>query len=263
MMADGALPKLLEDGSKLDWLDAAYAAEVQFGDRVARITHRLEHAPALERLVAEGGAKWAVELRCPKTLLACTETAGTPEMEVRWDAGDVDDLVYLIPGLLATRDVSLDTEGLNELWSDATLDVPRGWWLARGRERLSSTLREALLSFQVDTQLPPGGMRVSSDSTSGRLRFFVYVASDIREAVEHDRNMQMAGLVGVCSLFPKELGGDDAEEEHGTLMNELRGRLHDAGVPAWDEEGYDAARAATVIERFLPPQAPPEEVDDE
>lgn len=262
-MVDGALPKLLEDGSKLDWPDAEYSADVWLGDGFARVAHHLANAPALERLIAEGGAHWAVELRCPRTLLARIETATTREMEVRWAASEVDDLVYLIPGLLATRDVSLGTEGLGALWAGDTLDVPGGWWLARGTERRTSTLRESLLSFDEDADLPPGGMRVAPDSNSGRLRFIVYVASDIRAAVERDRSMQVAGLTGVCALFPRVFDAD-AEAEHGALIGEIRDRLEDAGAPTWeDPDRYDPARAATAIECFLPPQSPPEEIDDE
>ena len=105
-------------------------------------------------------------------------------------------------------------------------------------------------------------MRVAPDSNSGRLRFIVYVASDIRAAVERDRSMQVAGLVGVCSLFPRVFD-DDAEVEHGALIGEIRGRLEDAGAPPWGDPEYDPARAATAIECFLPPQAPPDDVDDE
>ena len=263
VMVDGALPKLLEDGSKLDWPDAEYSADVRLGDGFARVAHHLANAPALERLIAEGGAHWAVELRCPRTLLARVETATAREMEVRWDASEVDDLVYLIPGLLATRDVSLGTEGLGALWAGDTLDVPGGWWLARGTERRTSTLRESLLSFDEDSDLPPGGMRVEPDSNSGRPRFIVYVASDIRAAVERDRSMQVAGLTGVCALFPRVFDAD-AEAEYGALIGEIRDRLEDAGAPTWeDPDQYDPARAATAIECFLPPQAPPEEIDDE
>ncbi len=261
-MTEDALPVLVEDGSRLDWPDAAYRPEVRLRDGLARVEHRIERAPALERLLAEGAARWAIELRCPKTLLARINTSAEPRMEVRWEPHEVDGQVYLIPGLLAMRDVRLETDGLNDLWSGrAPLDMPGGWWLARGQPYPVKTLGETILSFREDRALPEGGMRVASDQGSGQIRFTVFLAPDVFPSVERDRSMQVAGLIGVCALFPTVFG-DDAEE-HRALAEEIRGRLVEAGVRAWDDDGYDPARAATAIEPLFPlPELEPE-FDDE
>ena len=260
-MTDGALPVLLEDGSRLDWPDAVYEAKVRLRHGLARVEHRIERAPALQRLVEDGGARWAVELRCPKTLLARIDTSDAPRMEVRWEPHEVDGQLYLIPGLLAARDVRLGRDGLNPAWPGGALDAPAGWWLARGRIYAARTLGETILTFREDRTLPDGGMRVASDQGSGQLRFIVSLARDVYPSIRRDRSMQVAGLIGVCGLFPTVFG--DAEDVHGALMDDLRGRLAEAGAPAWDEEGYDPARAATAIEPLFPlPELEPE-FDDE
>ena len=266
MMVEVALPMLVEDGSRLDWPEAAYLPDVRFRNGFARVTHRIHSAPELESLINEGSACWAVELRCPKTLLARIETSATHEMEVRWNATEVDGIVYLIPGMLATDNVHLRTENLNELWTGfgPVLDVPVGWWLARGNVYRASTLREALISFDEDPDLPDGGMKITPDRSSGRIHFIVYVASDIRDAVEHDRSMQVAGLIGVCALFPKVFTGEDAKLEHISLINEIGALLDGANVPDWEAgDSYDPVRAATVIERFIPLKTLKQEMDDE
>lgn len=262
-MTDDALPVLLEDGSRLDWLDAAYRPDVRLRDGLARIEHRLERAPALERLVAEGAARWAIELRCPKTLLARIDTSSASRMEVRWAPHEVDGQVYLIPGLLAMREARLETDGLNDLWSGrAALDVPEGWWLARGEPYPVKTLGETILSFREDRTLPDGAMKVDADLHSGQLGFTVSLAPDVFPSVERDRSMQLAGLVGVCALFPT-IFEEDADDQHRALAEEIRGRLEAAGVPAWGDDGYDPARAATAIEPFFPlPQLEPEFADE-
>lgn len=252
MTTEDALPVLTEDGSRLDWPDAAYRPEVRLRDGLARIEHRIERAPALERLLAEGAARWAIELRCPKTLLARIRTSAAPRMEVRWEPHEVDGQVYLIPGLLAMRDVRLETDGLNALWSGRdALDVPEGWWLARGQPYPVKTLGETILSFREDRTLPDGAMKVASDQSSGQLGFIVSLAPDVFPSVERDRSMQVAGLIGVCALFPTVFG-DDADEQHRALADEIRGRLEAANVPAWDDGAYDPARAATAIEPLFP-----------
>ena len=51
-MAEAPPPVLLEDGSsQRDWPGAAYRPEVRIGADFARIAHRIEGAPALDRLV--------------------------------------------------------------------------------------------------------------------------------------------------------------------------------------------------------------------
>lgn len=262
-MTEDALPVLLEDGSRLDWPDAAYRPDMRLRDGLARIEHRIEGAPALERLLTEGAARWAIELRCPKTLLARIDTSATPRMEVRWEPHEVDGQVYLIPGLLAMRDARLETDGLNDLWSGrATLDVPGGWWLARGQPYPVKTLGETILSFLEDRALPDGAMKVDTVLHSGQLGFTVSLAPDVFPSVKRDRSMQVAGLVGVCALFPKVFG-DEMEEQHRALAEEIRGRLGAADVPAWNDDIYDPARAATAIEPLFPlPDLEPE-FDDE
>lgn len=179
-MIEGTLPRLLEDGSLLDWPDATYSAQVWPRAGHARILHHLLDAPVLDRLIAEGSAQWAVELRCPRTLLSYVEVGSGPDMDIHWDTNEVSDLVYLTLGLLATRDVSLDTSGLDDLFRDKeVLDVPGGWWLAQGMARRTKTLLESLLTFEQDSTLLPGRMRIASVESGGRLRFIVFVAPDI------------------------------------------------------------------------------------
>ena len=256
-MTDAALPVLTEDGSRLDWPDAAYRPEVRIGGGATRIAHRLEGAPTLERLIAEGAARWAVELRCPRTLLARVETSDDAGHEAAWSAAEAHGAVFVIPGVVAVRPLRLEAPELGALWRGERLDVPAGWWLARGVTRRDSTLRESLLSFEPDADLPPGAMAVDPRWDEGRPRFVVRLAPDIRAAAERDRSLQVAGLIAVCARFHREFTAE-AEDEHA-IVREIRDRLEEAGVPAWDDEGqWDPARAATAIERFAAGEPDPD-----
>ena len=254
-MTDAALPVLTEDGSRLDWPDAAYRPEVRIGGGAARIAHRLEGAPTLERLIAGGAARWAVELRCPRTLLARVEESDDAGHEAAWSAAEAHGAVFVIPGVVAVRPLRLEAPELGALWRGERLDVPAGWWLARGVTRRDSTLRESLLSFEPDADLSPGAMAVDSRRDEGRPRFVVRLASDAWTA-RHDRSLQVAGLIGVCARFPREFAAGD-EEEHA-IVREIRDRLEEAGVPAWDDDRWDPARAATAIERFAAGEPEPD-----
>ena len=136
-MGGARLPVLLEDGSPQgDWPGAAYRPEVRVGTGFARIAHRIDGAPALDRLVGTGEARWAAELRSPGTLLARTDLSDAAGHEVEWRAADAGGAVHVIPGLVA----------VSPLWLDIPtraahgLDVPAGWWLARGEPRRDDAL---------------------------------------------------------------------------------------------------------------------------
>lgn len=136
-MVGARLPVLLEDGSpQRDWPGAAYRPEVRVGTGYARIAHRIDGAPALDRLVGTGAARWAAELRSPGTLLARTDLSDAAGHEVEWRAADADGAVHVIPGLVAVRPLRLDATD----WAATEFDVPAGWWLARGEPRRDDAL---------------------------------------------------------------------------------------------------------------------------
>ena len=136
-MAGERLPVLLEDGSpQLGWPGAAYRPEVRVGTGFARIAHRIDGAPTLDRLVGAGAARWAAELHSPGTLLARTILSGAARHDVEWRAVDADGPVRVIPGLVAVRPLRLDAPDRPA----PDFDVPAGWWLARGEPRSDDAL---------------------------------------------------------------------------------------------------------------------------
>ena len=248
-------PVLLEDGSSLDWPDAAYVPDVRIGEHFANVTHHLEGAEALSDLIAQGFAEWAVELRCPKTLLARTVTGQVSEQTVLWNDSEIDGPAWLLPGLLVTTSTQLrDTCALNDLWRRSAPNLPVGWWVVRGDPRRLAPLSDSLLRFQPDESLTAGRMTTAADRSSGSLRFVVRCAPDVHRQVEqNNRSVWLAALIGVCGLFGREFAlADEEAASEGDLADEIRFRLEQAGVPSWDDiERYDPAAAATALEPFI------------
>lgn len=247
-----SLPLLLEDGSRMDWPDAEYETEVKATTGRATVTHRLAKAPVLERLIERGDAVWAVEIRCPKTLLAEIETSVETRQVAEWDADDVDGDVFIMPGLLATRELPLSVAGLSSVYEGVQeLRIPPGYWLAKGETWRASALMESMLTFRRKEDLEKGRMEVAADHGGGQLRFIVEMAPDVYEHRDI-RAVRIAALVGVCAQFPREFGCG-GEEDEIRLAQMLRDRLEHArpGVPLWDEpDNYDPALVATLIEPF-------------
>lgn len=226
------------------------------------VEHRLQDAPVLGKLIDDKAAAWAVEVRCPKTLMARVDTSFENPQEIRWRADEVDDAVYIVPGVIALRELSLDNSALTSLWADAgVLRVPPGWWLVKGDARRAKTLTESLLKFLRDETLAEGRMEIGPDRGSGRLRFTVKMAPELFERARSSRNVQIAALVGACSWFPRVFktasassGGDGDGEpiDEDPLAQELRYQLTNtkSDVVLWDDDNFDPALVATLLEPF-------------
>lgn len=247
-MAHVSLPLLLEDGSRLDWPEGRYEPTVRVARDRANVLHSLAGVPSLEQTVDEGLAKWAAEIRCPKTLLSRIELSSEPQHTARWRRDEVDGVSWIVPGLLAVREFELRAPELDPFWKHETLRVPPGWWLARGTKRKVNTLAQSLLRFEKDEKLDDGRMHVQPETGTGQLRFVAHIAPDIWSEAQDSRTLQVAALIGACGHLPT-IFRNGGEEEYA-VAQEIRDRLEMAEVPVWTEDGFDPALAATVIERF-------------
>ncbi len=215
------------------------------------------------RLLEVRQAAWAVELRCPKTLMARVEVCRGARQVVEWKEDDVVGDIYILPGMLALRALSIGDDELSPMWKGLRLKVPEGWWLVRGKVRRASTLTQSLLKFTKDDELDAGCMTVEPDESSGHLFFRVGLAPDVFAHAESDRTLQIAALVGACGRFPQIFGRADSGDEEHALARELRDRLRseEKNVFLWNEEDYDPARMATLLEPFR--MMASEDLDDE
>lgn len=255
-MEDFPIPVLDDANSRLDWLEAQYKPTVRFGNGEVVIRHQVLGASELARLVAVGDAIWYSEVRCPRTMLSRVETSTNPHQVVRWKEEEILGPVFVIPGLVATRDTEVHTESLHpHIWGERErVSIPAGWRCARGEIWRSQSLTVSLVTFKraPEGTLTPGQMTVADVSTDAP-KFTVTLASDVFDKCKTSRDLRIAGLVAVFALLPHSKMADGDELADHSLTNELRGRLHDAGVPDWDDDSnYDPASAATTVEPFDP-----------
>lgn len=246
-MKPSPFPVLLEELS-LDWLGAAYRPDVQIRPNRADIRHTMTKIRTLERLIREGRAIWACELRCPTTLYSCVHESVRPEQRVAWHSEHVSEDVYVIPGLIALTEFQLQPkpEEVSPVWRGAPIPIHPGAWLVRGAARRTKTIGQSLLQFRLDKRLRTGRMTVRYESSDESLRFHVSLAEDIwpDRAVRH---LQVAALIAAMGSMATAFPHPDDEPR---IARELRARLQQENVPAWDEDNFDPALAATVIEGF-------------
>ena len=255
------VPVLDETAELMHWPDARYSVNVSTRQGTAHIEHHLENAPQLLRLVASGQAAWAAELRCPRSMLNEVHISEASIHSLTVDTPDVTGEVFVVPGIVARQKLDLDASDLDPFaWSRvAEVEVPAGWWLARGAARSVRPLAAALVRFARDNDghLAPGQMTVqeTGDFDSGCFR--VTVAQDIHPSLYTSRDLQIAGLIAVCAELPKSSLAEDRANSDNTIADRLRDRFKELGVPDWDDPDYDPALAATALEPFEPANVTP------
>lgn len=260
-MTNDRHPVLAEADSSLDWRSAAYTVNVgRVGDHHGvKVSHELKDAPSLADAVRSGKAEYAVEVRCPRSLLSYQRTDSEPTWDVNWDADDVrDDSTFILAGVVSRGGLRVDRSELHDFFSSGDtpfVELPLGWWAARAQVRRLNPLLKSLVEFSPNSSLSDGEMRVSEKTSNpDGPRFRIELHPDMLERARRERDIQIAGLIGVFGLLPKSslaLGNDN--DDH-TITRDLRQRLDDADPPIldWDEELYDPAAAATYFEPFFP-----------
>ena len=252
-MIASAHPVLYEDGRSLDWPQASYHVEVLVTSRSATVEQSLSGSPVLSELIDRGEAKWAVELRCPKTLYAKMTYHDSSICKVEWDERVVDGDIFVLPGLVSVEPLTLPTDGLNDIWGGDPIDIATGSWLVRGDVRSANSLASSLLTFHIRKELERGAMQVRYDVSSGDIHFNVYVSEAMYETCRVDRNVQMAALIAALAQLP-QMARQDPEAEEGSIqyssLQKLHDLLSDSDVPTWLDDNFDAAAAATAIESF-------------
>lgn len=253
-MEQQGTPILRADGTSLDWDRASYSVNVKIQGRSAIAKHTLRDAPELEALIEAGAARWALELRCPRTLLARTVSDSEPTTIAYWKADEVHGELFVTPGLVATRPLQLSADGLNALWGTAPVDVGMGRWLARGPVLRNNSIAASLLTFESRDSLSGGQMCVEPNMSGGDLRFIVGLSPEHFAARQQEqREVQLAALIAAMGRIPFLDSGD---AENYPVLDHIRNRLLEQDVPVWGEEAnseYDPARAATAIEEFVIP----------
>ena len=266
-----SVPILREDDTSLDWPDAAYEARVVMGGGHGRVEHRLARADQLADLVTDGKAEWVVEVRSPATLYAgMAGSSRERKFAFYWDSDAVTSGSYVIPGMVTTQEVDLDTGSLHAVWGKNPIVVPPGRWLVRGNARNAEQLGSSLIRLFPDEDLADGRMTVTPFTGEGDLRFHVKMSPRMFETRAQDRDVQISALIAAFGRIPGVVGPaqDAASDEPGEaaqypVLERIRSVLEDADVADWtDPSEYDPARAATAVERFVLPEENPE-ADDE
>ena len=230
------------------------------GEATAR--HHLSGAPALEHLIRDGKARFAVEVRSAAAFASCLHIAeaGHTDHTVPIDG---DDLAasgrQALPGLLAVEACPLPLSDCGEVWQRLgrrRVEAPAGHWLARAQHCDLLAPQHSLLRFveAAEGTLERGRMRLDFRGGDGPIRYEVSLHKDDIAACRRDAS-QPAARAATLAAWTAALAdagtnpaftGDDngAREPVGV---QLAAFLGEAGCSAPGDDDYDPVRAATEL----------------
>ena len=250
-------PQLRADLTSADYPGAFYENKVFVTGSSARVINSLVNAPDLESLMAQGKAKWSIEIRAPAALWSRTELTSLDDKTVNLSPEDTGPEVFIISRLVAIEDLELPTSRLNPAWHDDDIvEIPKGVWLALGSIWRSESSVSSILKFIKSDHLPNGRMEI--EGPDDQFQFIVSVAPDLFARRSY-RDVQIAALIGVMGKLPA-VADSLGEGNEPPILRMIRIRLEGEDVATWeDRDNYNAAAAATALEPFTGGQEEEEE----
>ncbi len=221
------------------------------------MTNRLVNAPDLELLMAQGRAKWSIEIRAPAALWSRTKLTSLDDKTVILSPEETGPEVFIISRLVAVEDFNLPTRRLNPAWHENdVVKIPKGVWLALGNIWRAESSVSSILKFMKSDHLPSGRMEITGPDD--QFQFIISVAPDLF-ARRRYKDVQIAALIGVMGRMPA-VADSLGEGNEPPVLRTIKTKLEEEEVITWDDrDNYDAATAATALEPFTGGQEEEEE----
>ena len=266
---------VLESGNS-SFPNGKYTVELEpCDDRCSyRITHKIEGAPLISRLLEDNKAKYVCTVSSPISSYRKTHLSDSPEQTVGWNQDDLGEPPLLTPMIVCyvpeKEDIRLDAgrDGVNEIWHEQVITLLKGSRIALGsliRFRSSSILQ--LLRLTIDEDLGDGQFSVDAETASD-FRFQVKLSPKLHSFLQKKsvtRENIMTNVVTAClallqrdTAFWEDKNQDDEGEFYRSL-DIFADHLRENNLPHWSDPDFQPEVVATK----LYPHSIPEQPDDE
>ncbi len=263
---------MLESGN-LSFPEGRYLLDFQpGGDRSSYvITHRIEGAPLISRLLEEQKARYACIVSSPISSYRETHTSKDARHEVRWNADDLGEAPLLTPAILSyePQEMTLSTgrDGVHLIWDNQSVFLHKGSRLALGSViQIESSILH-LLSFHEDARLGEGQFAVERETEPFRFRVNLHPALHrfLRTPSGNFHHNLMTHIVTACfARLQRDDADDDGESgwrSHRNLVA-LADYLEHKGLDHWRDEGFRPEAVATALYPLKLPRDTPTENED-
>ena len=227
--------------------------------RGLRLTHHIQGAPLILRLLAEHRAQYACSVSSASASYRHVEVSSEPVHRIEWVRDDLGAPPIFVPMVVSTEEhrctFDADRDGVADLWHGRTIVLPKGAKLVLGPSfQLQASLLQ-LLNFKLDSGLPGGQFEVKPNTEDG-FRFDVYLARDLFVFLEFERDQNLRGNImthivsAALALLQREFATDDDEESWRMFPNltAFAEYLQEHSLPIWDDkESFNPERVATSL----------------
>ena len=235
------------------------------------LTHRIEGAPLISRLLVEGKARYVCAVSSPISSYRRTHVSSTATQRIEWDQNDLGEPPLFTPMVVSVASCRLllseHQDGVHGIWNNQTVAVERGSRLALGHVvQLRSSILQ-LLSLHENKDLGAGEIYVDAETEQG-FQFRVNLSPNLHQFLQVPRKDGIRGhvmthIVTAClALLSRDFHEDDEEDGGWRSHQNLRAFaefLKSRGLPHWSDDEFRPEWVATK----LYPHALPAEPDGE
>ena len=223
------------------------------------LSHRIEGAPLISRLLGEGKACYVCAVSSPISSYRRTHISRTPSQRIEWDEQDLGEAPLFTPMIVSVESHSLllreHQDGVHGIWDQQFVNITRGSRLALGHVvQLRSSILQ-LLSLHANQDLADGEFYVDPEAEQG-FQFRVNLNPDLHSFLQFDgkdgaRGHIMTHIVTACLALLQRDYGKDSEDEGGWRIHRnlcaLADFLKGKNLPHWSDDEFQPERVATKL----------------
>ena len=247
-----------------------YALEFDPGEDQSSfvLRHRIQGAPLISRLLAEGEARYVCAVSSPISSYRRTHVSRDPEQRIQWNQNDLGEAPLFTPMIVSVTSRKLQLseqhDGVHQVWNDQLVRIEKGSRLALGHVvQLRSSILQ-LLSLQADEGLAEGQFRVDPETEQG-FQFLVKLHPGLHQFLQFEgtdgiRGHVMTHIVTACLAVLQRDFWDDSEEDGGWAshrnLRTFADFLESKSLPHWSEDDFRPEQVATALHPHVLPKQP-------
>lgn len=222
-----------------------------------RLRHEFEGVPLLDQWESDGHLTFVCTVASRPTMYRRVHHADEPTQEIDWKRREVGEFPMFTPMVVARRAfgercLNAAHHGVHPLWSDRSIEVPKGARLAVGRSfKFRSGVAE-LLDFQLEEGFDSGRFEVHDSAEEG-FKFKVKMAANLHAYLQRrplddaGRNIVVHMVTAALALLQRKWTDGDADWNTLPNLRALADHLGAKDLKTWDEEDFCPEAVATEL----------------
>ena len=235
---------------------------VQFEQRTGgssfTVRHRIEGAPFIDRVIADGLARFVCTVASPVSSYRVSHDSQDSTQVIQWKSEELGEPPMFTPMVVVAerfeRTLDRVRDGVHDLWHGRTVAFQRGMRIALSDVVLMHASMSSLLRFVSDETLGEGRFRVEAAAEEG-FHFKVHLAPGLHGFLKGGSSDPqyshiVTHIVGASlGVLQRDYAEDEEEEGWQSFqgLKALADLLESRGLPHWSEHTFSPEFAATTL----------------